>query len=117
MLIGWYYLRYMNIFVINARKQRPVKCLDKHNFRSFSIMDLHSLIIYHIIKLFLKLNRMSGINSSLGKNRQSKIYFFSYNSFKKIKKVIDNSSKVLYYYTTASEVDKFLKQKQNFWNI
>ena len=33
----------------------------------------------------------------------------SYNSFKKIKKVIDNGSKVLYYYTTASEADKFLK--------
>ena len=67
-LMGWYFLQHINIFVINARKQRPIKCLDKHNFCSFSIMDLHSLIIYHLIKLSLKLNRMSGINSSLGKN-------------------------------------------------
>ncbi len=54
-LMGCYFLRHINIFVINARKQRPIKCHDKHNFCSFSIMDLHSLIIYHLIKFFLKL--------------------------------------------------------------
>ena len=68
MLMGWYYLRYINIFVINARKQRPVKCLDKHNFCSLLIMDLHSLMVYHLIKLFIKLNRVPGVNSSFCQN-------------------------------------------------
>ena len=68
MLMGWHYLRYINIFVINARKQRLIKCLDKHNFCSFLIMDLHSFMIYHLIKLFLKLNRVPGVNSSFCQN-------------------------------------------------
>gem|GEM_PF-6332336 len=64
-----YFFQCINVLVIYARKHRPIKCLDKHNLGTLSIMDLHSFTIYHLIKFLFKLNRMSGINSSFSQNR------------------------------------------------
>lgn len=46
--------------------------------------------------------------------RYTWLYFYCGLGNEKNQKIIDNSSKMLYHYTTVSETDKFLKQKQDF---